>query len=237
MFEFTEEEKIAAFDQISAHYYSRNFGLFPKANLDILMFSIYLEHCIQCGEPTDDYSLSKALGISQAKIRTMKQNSELQYPSKRVVGWKEEFAACTKNARYDKTKQLVKLTIPEITTITELRHLIVANGLYDEYQLNPRLFQCRIDVFAEICSLLEKDGISFDDESKKKLKALKAKIPEEAGKSAVERICAGDWKGGLLELSRFAGEKILAEALDLIPFSGIAKSAISGLCKAVVEAE
>ena len=160
-------------------------------------------------------------------------NVALQYPDAYSVDWRAEFADCTKNARYDKTKQLVKMTIPEVTTLTELRHLIIENGLYDEYQLNPRLFQCRLEMFLKICSLLEESGVSFDSDSKKSIQSLKAKIPDEEGKAAIEKICSGEWKDGLLDLSRSAGKEILIEALDLIPFSGIAKAAIQGLCSAI----
>ena len=233
MQEFSEKEKAAAFDRISEHYFNRNFGSLPKSNLDVLMFSIYLEHCAQCGEPTDDYALSKDLGISQARIRTLKQNEALQVTSTRADNWKTEFANYTKFARYDNVKQLVKLTIPEVVVLNELRHFIVENGLYDEYQLNPRLFQCRVDVFAEICSLLEDESIVFDADSKRKIKALKAKIPEEDGKTAIEKICSGAWKSGLRDLSRSVGTEVLSEVLDLIPFSGIAKIAISGVCRAI----
>jgi len=35
-------------------------------------------------------------------------------------------------------KRKVKVMIPEITVMMELRHFIEQNGWYDEYQLNPK---------------------------------------------------------------------------------------------------
>ena len=197
MSEFTDEEKITAFNQIADRYFNKNygpFGSFPKANMDVLMFLIYLEHCKNAGQPTDDYALSNELGISQSRIRSLKMNIALQYANGLESGWKESFAECAKSVRYDPAKQLVKMTIPEVTVLTDLRHFIVQNGLYDEYQLNPRLFQCRLDVFIELCGLLEGDGISFSKEGKQKLKKLKAEATSKEDQSAIEDLLSGKWK-------------------------------------------
>ena len=97
MADFTPEEKAEAFDRIAAQYYNRNFGTMMKSSLDTLMFSIYLDHCKQNGDAADDYSLSKQLGIGQAKIRALKQNEALQINQSRAVHWKTQFAQYAKN--------------------------------------------------------------------------------------------------------------------------------------------
>ena len=232
MIVFTSDEKAAAFDKLSAQYYDRNFGSLSKANLDVLMFSIYLEHCVQSNEPTDDYTLSKDLGISQTKVRTLKQNEVLQLTSSRADNWKIDFAKYAKFARYDGAKQLVKMTIPEVVVLNELRHFIVQNGLYDEYQLNPRLFQCRLDVFVELCGLLESDGITFDDS---KLKKLKEKADNDNDKTAIELIREKKWKEGLLKISKSAAKELLPAIIKTIPLGGIAVDVLDSLCKAIIE--
>ena len=193
MTDFTKEEKADAFDLIAAHYYERNFGSLSKSYFETIMFSIYLEHCRKNDSPTDDYSLSKELGISQTKIRTLKQNEALQLNASRTDHWKQEFAKYARYARYDSAKQLVKMTVPEVIVLDELRHFIVCNNLYDEYQLNPRLFQCRLDVFVELCGLLDGDGVSFDSDI---LDKLQENVKEGADKSAIEMIRSGNWKEG-----------------------------------------
>ena len=60
---FTDEEKIIVFDKIAELYFEKNFGSTTKADFETLLFSEYLEHCMRCDEPFDDYSLSKKLRI------------------------------------------------------------------------------------------------------------------------------------------------------------------------------
>ena len=61
---FSNEEKQACFDKISELYFCKNFGSTSKADLEVLLFSEYIGHCISAGEPYDDYTLSKQLGIT-----------------------------------------------------------------------------------------------------------------------------------------------------------------------------
>ena len=224
---FSTEEKADAFDRISAHYYRRNFSSMSKANLDVLMFSIYLEHLIQSGEATDDYSISKELGISQTKVRTLKQNEMLQLSGSRADNWKQEFANYAKFARYDSAKKLVKMTIPEIIVLNELRHFIVQNGLYDEYQLNPRLFQCRLDVFVELCGLLEGEDILFDDAA---LEKLSIDADRDADRNAIELIRDKKWKEGLLKLSKGLLPSIIKSILSRGTMIGLLES----LCNIII---
>ena len=233
MIDFTSEEKATAFDLLATRYFDRNFGTLPKSNLDVLMFSIYLNHCVQSGEPTDDYTLSKELGISPTKIRSLKQNEALQLTVSRSDNWKEEFARYAKFARYDPAKQMVKMTIPEVVVLNELRHFVVQNGLYDEYQLNPRLFQCRLDVFVELCGLLSDANVTFDDRT---LKELEAEALNDSDKSAIALIRADNWKEGLLKISKSTVKEVLPTLLKAIPFGGVAVELISALCKAISDA-
>ena len=44
---FSNEEKIALFDKISALYYNKNFGSTSKSDFETLLFSEYIEHCLR----------------------------------------------------------------------------------------------------------------------------------------------------------------------------------------------
>ena len=231
MADFTPEEKAEAFDRIAAQYYNRNFGTMMKSSLDTLMFSIFLDHCKQNGEAADDYSLSKQLGIGQAKIRALKQNEALQINQSRADHWKTQFAQYAKNARYDSTKQLVKMTIPEVVVLNELRNFIVQNGLYDEYQLNPKLFQCRLDVFLILCERLAGESVSFDDAA---LKKLQREAEKDEDQSAIELVRTGKWKEGILKISKSAAKELLPEMIKLIPFGGVAADLLKSLCDAIL---
>lgn len=97
---FTDKEKIALFNKIEALYFNKNFGETSKADLEILLFSTYIDHCIDNGEPYDDYTLSKVLGITQARIRSLKEKKELKYPRDEFE-WEDAFAKTIENAKYD----------------------------------------------------------------------------------------------------------------------------------------
>lgn len=75
---FTADEKAAAFDKISALYFAQNFGSTSKADFETLMFSEYIEQHIKHGLPYDDYTLSKELGLTQSRIRALKERKELK---------------------------------------------------------------------------------------------------------------------------------------------------------------
>lgn len=87
------------------------------------MFSEYIEHCINNNVHYDDYNLSKELGITQARIRALKERKELKYPH---IGfnWKESFAQEIKNAKYDENDHYIKVIIQDVNVIKEVRHYI-----------------------------------------------------------------------------------------------------------------
>ena len=87
---FSKEEKAAAFDQIADQYYLGNFGRMSKTDFETLLFSIYIERCLEKKQPFDDYKLSRDLGITQGKVRSLKVRKELQYPYKEF-DWKTAF--------------------------------------------------------------------------------------------------------------------------------------------------
>ena len=151
----------------------------------------------------------------------------LQLSGSRADNWKQEFANYAKFARYDSAKKLVKMTIPEIIVLNELRHFIVQNGLYDEYQLNPRLFQCRLDVFVELCGLLEGEDILFDDAA---LEKLSIDADRDADRNAIELIRDKKWKEGLLKLSKGLLPSIIKSILSRGTMIGLLES----LCNIII---
>lgn len=78
--DFSVEEKAEAFDSISELYFDRNFGSTSKSDFETLLFSIYIEHLIKNGLPYDDYIMSKTLGITETRVRALKERKQLKYP-------------------------------------------------------------------------------------------------------------------------------------------------------------
>ena len=228
MEQFKTNEKLRAFDDIAKHFYDKNFGTMTKTDYETLLFWIYLRHLKAESKPYDDYSISRALGITQSKVRSLKMRIELRESLMTDDSWKEEFAACIKTAIYDKRKKLVKVIIPEVTVMMELRHFMEENRWYDEYQLNPKLFQCPLDFFPQLCEKIGNTELFIDDETKNKLEEIiREAAPEEA--SALSKILKGGFEDGFKELAWVGTTTIVIEVLKVLPFGGIASSIISAL--------
>lgn len=232
--DFSPEEKERAFDRIAERYYHQNFGTVSKTDFEILLFAIYIDHCIDKNIPFDDYTLSKVFGISQSRIRTLRVSKELKYPSEDDLKWQNIFADSIKYARYDDVKKLVKMTISDPNVMNELRHFIEQNGWYDEYQLNPKLFQCRSDIFIELCQKLEGGKIErFDDATKEKIESIKEDCQSQEEKSYIDLIMSGAVADGLKGLAISGAKKVFCKALEAIPFVGVAAKAIGLLIEII----
>lgn len=128
------------------------------------MFHIYIEHligeiCIGNDDNTIDYTLcsdyviSRQLGITQQRVRSLKVRSELAYPIK--YEWKKSLATLTKHARYDKNTKMITLNIPDPNLYLEIRNFIESRGDYVEVTLNNKILRLRVEYYIDL--LLELD--------------------------------------------------------------------------------
>ncbi len=225
---FSDQEKMEAFDEIAAHYYNRNFGSMSKTDYETMLFRIFLNHLKQNGIPSDDYSISRTLGITQSKVRSLKMRNELLQSDLENDAWKEEFAACVGNAVYDETKKLVKVIVPEVTVMMELRHFMEENRWYDEYQLNPKLFQCPLVFYLPLCERIGGNDVFLSEDAKKKLKELSKKANEKE-QSAIGRIVQGSLEDGFKDLVSVGTTAIIVKVLEQIPFVGVAATIVGKL--------
>ena len=111
--------------------------------------------------------------------------------------------------------------------LTELRYFVEKNGWYDEYQLNPRLFQCRVYFFLNIISELAKESLSLDDEAEKTIKEIEKQTPDGVVKKALKDILNGSIVDGTKKLLLYAGKEIGVKVLEKIPIAGEAASEIA----------
>lgn len=224
--EFTDTKKCDIFDKIYAAYFKKNFGSMTKSDLETLLFSEYIENCIFNKQPYDDYTLSKELGITQSRIRTLKERKELKYPHE-GFDWRQAFVQAAKNAKYDQKEHLVKMIIEDINVMQEIRHFIETKGWYDECSLNKKLLRIPLDCFIEI--VLEDDNLNevFSEDTKRQIKTF---ARENNGVSA---FISEFSKDGLKEFLMTVSKEVLAEVLPILPFGGIAKNAINVLLKII----
>lgn len=220
---FSEKEKAAIFDKIAENYFNRNFGSMSKADFETLLFSEYIEQCISKDLAFDDYTLSKQLGITQSRIRSLKERKELKYPHKGDY-WKQAFASSIINAKYDKDAKRVKVIIQDVNVLIEVRNFLEQNGWYDEYQLNRKLLQVSLECFIDICfKLKEENSNLFDDETKDKIKELGSK---ESDKNIIKDFLCDFSRDGLKKLAIKGSSELLKSVLKCIPFGGFAKEAV-----------
>lgn len=224
---FSTEEKIAIFDKIEQNYFIRNFGSMTKTDFETLLFSEYIEHCIKNNIPYDDYSLSKKLGITQSRVRALKERKELKYPYKDFC-WQSAFAESVRNARFDSHDHSVKMIIQDINVMNEVRYFIETHGWYDECSLNKKLLRIPLDCFVDICLKSEELSVVFSEENKKHIQKLSA-----AEDSSVERFVKDFSKEGLKAFLMSASKEVISDVLKLLPFSGVAKTAFDFLSKVI----
>jgi len=177
---FTENEKLTAFDRMAEMFYSANFSRATKAEIELLMFDIYLEKLISQAKNDDgsvdyskcsDYKISKELGITQDRVRNLKVKKQLVYPIE--YDWQQSLAKLTKNARYDQISHKITIGIPDPNVHLEIQNFIEENGGYIEKQLNGKLLQIRAEYYIDLVASLE------DETSRKKIvKCIKKQIKE-----------------------------------------------------------
>ncbi len=170
---FSDEAKILAFDRIAECYYECNFGTMQKSEIDLLMFSIYLDQILKKSEDDSktysDYTLSKNLGITQRRISLYKEKKELVYPYE-GFDWRKSFLRICDNARYDNGK--IKIQISDKNLYLEIKNAIEEMGGYVDAQINPTLLQVSPEYFVDLLMSLseESDRNIFRKNLRKKLR-------------------------------------------------------------------
>ena len=177
---FSKEEKAAAFDRISECFYKQNFGRMSKSDIELLMFDIYMKKIIEKTIRPDgtidyskssDYSISRELGITQQKIRSLKIKDQLSYPVN--YEWEKALARLTENARYDREKKSVIINIPDPNLYLDIQNFIETNGAYIEKHLNSKVLELRVEYFIDLILHLEPE-----EKRKSIIKSLKKSFKE-----------------------------------------------------------
>lgn len=225
MIDFKDEEKLAAFDSISRMYFEKNFGVESKSNIELIMFDIYLKHKKMNNENDDDYTVSKELGITQTRVRSLKERRQLVYPDEKF-DWKSEFVEHVQYAKCDLDYHRIKMTLPDVNVLREFQYFVEYNGWNFETQLNSKFVQLPFDCFVDICLKIEESGDIFDNETKHKI----SKLQYEAG---VGNFLNDFTKEGLKDFLKAASVDVMDEVFKCIPFGNMAKTAFLGLIKAI----
>lgn len=137
-----------------------NFGTLSKSEFDLLVFHYYLlDKQAQVGSAyVTDYEIGRKLGLTIQRVRSLREREALKWPPKAEGKWKNDFLQCLPNAHCDANRD-VKIPVPDVNVMKEVRNYFEAHGLYDEYHQNPKLFMCKLDVLIAVCiDLKSKDA-------------------------------------------------------------------------------
>lgn len=224
---YTSAEKERLFDLIAKNYFDRNFGSMSKADFETLIFSEYLEHRLNNGLPYDDYIISKELGLTQDRIRKLKERKELKYPWA-GFDWKEIFVRSLENVKLDKSDNYIKVIIQDVNAMNEIRNYVESNGWYDETSLNKKLLRLPLGCLADIL-LDEKSELVFSKETKDRIK--KWEKDSHRDDPSLSNFIKDFTKDGFKSFLSNATGELIKSVVSLIPFGGIAAAAFESISK------
>ena len=152
-----DDKKIEFYDKLSDLYFERNFGTMSKSDFETFLFSEFIDNvgyvdgsCRKGFSNADDYTISKQLGITQSRVRALRERKDLKYPKKDPDWWKKEFKNISKNIKIE--EGYVKLLIDDVNVLNEARHYIEVRGWFDECSLNKKLFKIPLGCYIELLS-------------------------------------------------------------------------------------
>ena len=218
----TEAVKAEAFDKIAELFYNCNFGSTSKADIETLMFSIFIERILKEDGPENfksysDYTLSKELCITQARVSNLKVRKELVYPYE-DFSWKKSFQIVSKKATFENGR--IKIYIPGKNLFLEIKNAIEEAGGFVEIQLTSNLLQVNLSNFLDLI-------LAIDDETSRS--ELKKRIIKKIQNSKRDIQCMESEPFGKALLKQ-SPELIISLIGDCIPiFGGIAKTIASNL--------
>lgn len=221
----SDEQKAKAFDKIAECYYLKNFGSVSKADIDLLMFSIYIEE-ILCKTEDDintysDYTLSKDLGIPQSRIRNLKERKELKYPYPEF-DWRRSFERFSRNAIYEDGK--IKLELRDKNLYNELKNCIENVGGFVDIQLNSTLLQVPLKCYVDFLCELEEE---------KNRKEIQNELKQILEKNKIEYHNDKTIKEQLIESGINITENLICDIIEEIPFGNTVRSIVENTSKLI----
>ena len=163
-------ERRELLDKLCSKYYNRNFGNISKSEIDLIMFHYYVEELKNNNKDTSDYTISKSLGISQLRVRNLKQKDYLQNPPADSLSVQDIFIKLLETARIVKNEDKLEIFVKDVNQMMEIRNFLEQHECYDDYTLNPKILKCSFDFIIKIGELL--DDATVNNSSFEELKRI-----------------------------------------------------------------
>lgn len=170
-------DKAKAFDALAALFYDRNFGSATKSEIDLLMFSFYLDATIAAHTneqnvldytQVSDYQIGQQLGITPEKVRNLKVKKQVRYPVE--FDWKKSLETVRSNIRLDNKRIIIPISDPNLQNA--IRKYINENGGFVDVESGRDYLRIRIEYYLMLMyyTLNVEDQKAFRKEMKKQLK-------------------------------------------------------------------
>lgn len=205
------------FSEVKKRCLDRNFGTLSKSEFDLMLFHYYLQNKQEevGSRYVSDYDIGRDLGLTIQRVRSLREREALK--QKPNDNWKDDFLKGLPNARCEANGD-VKIPVPDVNVMKEVRNYFEAQGLYDEYHQNPKLFMCKLDALIAVCINLKSEGNLCKD-----ILAILRESEDGKFSSAVEE----QEHPVLSKVKKEAVERVKALMTDI---HDIAKAGLGNLC-------
>lgn len=174
---FEKYDKAKASDTLAELFYDRNFATASKSEIELLMFSFYLDATIAAYtdkqnvldyKKASDYHVAKQLGITQEKVRNLKVKKQARYPV--AFEWQKSLESIRDNIRLDGGRIIIPINDPNLRI--EIKNFITENGGFVDVESGKDYLRIRIEYYLMLMyyTLDSKDRKEFQKEMKKQLK-------------------------------------------------------------------
>ena len=170
-------DKAAAFDELAAMFYDRNFSAASKAEIELLMFSFYMDAMVKMYSDENgivdynmisDYDMARQLGVPQTRIRNLKVKKQVKYPVE--FPWEKALLSIKDNIRYEEQTNKVIIPVSDPNLNIEIRNYIAKQGGYVDVESGSDYLKIRIDYYLMLMyyTMDEKEQGRFVEEMKKR---------------------------------------------------------------------
>ncbi len=174
---FEKFDKTKAFDTLAELFYDRNFATASKSEIDLLMFSFYLDATITAYTneqnvldytQASDYHIGQQLGITQEKVRNLKVKKQARYPVD--FEWQKSLESIRDNIRLDGGRIIIPINDPNLRI--EIKNFITENGGFVDVESGKDYLRIRIEYYLMLMyyTLDIEDRKEFQKEMKEELK-------------------------------------------------------------------
>ena len=130
--------------------FTNRFGSFSKDDYEVLMFTVYLDSLTS---PARDFEISRDLGITEQKVRSLRVKSQLQYP--REINWVEQMRQALEDGSYD--DGMITITLEDPSVRNRIRYEVESKSGTVNLSLNSKQLVLPVESFLILAACAEKD--------------------------------------------------------------------------------